>query len=115
MVPWARRHFGRDQWTLQQDSAPTHRVKGTQEWCKAHFPEFTSAEWPPYLFHQLQYLVNFVIQGLCEAPQKFGYSEAVVAAGVGPIVGERVAAPALNFRKRLTLRIEAEGGQFEAN
>ena len=49
VVPWARRHFGRQQWTLQQDSAPAHRAKATQEWCQTNFPDFnTSAEWPPY-------------------------------------------------------------------
>ena len=36
-------------------------------------------------------------QGLCSAPQKFGGSEAVVAAKVGPSVGGRVAAHGLEF------------------
>ena len=47
-VPWARSHFGPQQWTLQQDSASAHRAKATQEWCEAHFPDFTSGEWRPY-------------------------------------------------------------------
>ena len=38
----------------------------------------------------LQHLVNFGGQGLCEARQKFGGSEVVVAAGVRHIVGGRV-------------------------
>ena len=44
VFPWAQQ-----QWTLQQNSALTHRAKETQGWCKAHFPDFiTSVEWPPY-------------------------------------------------------------------
>ena len=49
VAPWARRHFGRQQWTLQQDSVPAHRAKVTQERCKAHFIDFiTSTEYSPY-------------------------------------------------------------------
>ncbi|CAD6199298.1 unnamed protein product [Caenorhabditis auriculariae] len=33
--------------SVMQDGAPAHRAKGTQEWCRANFPEFISAaDWP---------------------------------------------------------------------
>jgi len=31
---WARKHFGRRPWTFQQDSAPSHSARATQEWLK---------------------------------------------------------------------------------
>ena len=48
------------------------------------------------------------VKACSQAPQKFGGSEAVVAAVVGPIGGRSVAAHRLDF-------LEAEGGQFESN
>jgi inhibitor of nuclear factor kappa-B kinase subunit alpha len=47
--PWAMEHFGNQPWTFQQDSAPAHRAKSVQEWCRTQLPDFiTSTEWPPY-------------------------------------------------------------------
>ena len=37
-----------DPWIFQQDSAPSHKAKATQEWCRTHFPDFiTTDEWSP--------------------------------------------------------------------
>ena len=47
--------------------------------------------------------------------KKIRLSKAVVAAGWDRLSAEELRRTALNFRKRLTLCIEAEGGQFEAN
>ncbi|CAD6199278.1 unnamed protein product [Caenorhabditis auriculariae] len=47
VLPWANSHYGNRPWTFQQDGAPAHRAKGTQEWYRANFPEFISAaDWP---------------------------------------------------------------------
>jgi hypothetical protein len=49
VLPWAQQHFGNQQWTFQQDSALVRKVKTTQKWCRAHFPDFiSSTEWPLY-------------------------------------------------------------------
>jgi inhibitor of nuclear factor kappa-B kinase subunit alpha len=66
--PWAKEHFGERKWTFQQDSAPAHKTKSTQTWCKENFPDFmNSIQWPPYsldlptgLFH----LVNLRDEGV---------------------------------------------------
>ena len=46
--PFAQQHFNGRPWIYQQDSAPSHRSKRTQDWCRLHFPDFlSSSEWPP--------------------------------------------------------------------
>ena len=44
MKPWAQSHFTNDQWIFQQDSAPAHKAKAIQKWCKSNFPEVISSE-----------------------------------------------------------------------
>lgn len=39
--------FANKPWTFQQDSAPAHKAKTTQEWLKNHVPDFISTDdWP---------------------------------------------------------------------
>jgi len=39
--------FSGQKWVFQQDSAPAHKVKTTQEWLRRHIPTFISTEnWP---------------------------------------------------------------------
>ena len=45
--PWARKHFGGQSWTFQQDWAPAHGAKSTLELCKELFPDFWDKDvWP---------------------------------------------------------------------
>lgn len=49
-----------------QDSALTHNVKTTQEWCKALFSSLiTSTDWPPYS-PDLS-LIDFRVESILEA------------------------------------------------
>ena len=42
------RMFGDHKWTFQQDSAPAHKAKIVQTWCKTEIPDFIATEdWPP--------------------------------------------------------------------
>jgi inhibitor of nuclear factor kappa-B kinase subunit alpha len=39
--------FSGQKWVFQQDSAPAHKTKMTQEWLRTNIPAFMSAEdWP---------------------------------------------------------------------
>lgn len=47
LKPWARKHFGRKRWTFQQDSAPSHKARVSQDWLKNNVPSFiSSSQWP---------------------------------------------------------------------
>ena len=47
LLPWAKEHLKKCPWMFQQDSAPSHGVKKTQEWLSANILNFISnEEWP---------------------------------------------------------------------
>lgn len=48
LLPWTQKVFGNRHWVFQQDSAPAHKAKTTQQWLENNVPEFIrSSEWPP--------------------------------------------------------------------
>lgn len=47
LKPWAQKEFGSEPWSFQQDSAPSHRANGTQEWLEKNVPHFINRDlWP---------------------------------------------------------------------
>uniref|UniRef100_A0A7I4YMI3 HTH_7 domain-containing protein n=1 Tax=Haemonchus contortus TaxID=6289 RepID=A0A7I4YMI3_HAECO len=47
VLPWAKDHFKDTVWTLQQDGAPAHKGRRTQDWCRENVPDFIAAsDWP---------------------------------------------------------------------
>ncbi|EFO83229.1 hypothetical protein CRE_03542 [Caenorhabditis remanei] len=48
LLPWAQKHFNGRRWVFQQDGAPAHTAKLSQQWCETHLPAFIPKdEWPP--------------------------------------------------------------------
>ena len=42
-----KKHFGNENFTFQQDGAPSHMSRKIQAWCRANFPNFWSKKmWP---------------------------------------------------------------------
>jgi len=118
VLPWAQQHFGNARWTFQQDSAPAHKAKRTQEWCRAHFPDFiSSAEWPPYSpdLNPMDYSIWSILESrACAKPHKSLESlKRSLRREWDRLSPEEVRAAAENFCKRLVLCRDAQGGHFE--
>ena len=46
LLPWTRERFKKRPWSFQQDSAPSHGAKKTQEWLSENVEHFiTKEEW----------------------------------------------------------------------
>ena len=67
-------HFGNHKWSFQQDWAPAHKVKMTQEWWKRNFANYiTSEEWLPYSpdLNSMDFSIWSILQASeCSEPHK---------------------------------------------
>ncbi|UYV62185.1 hypothetical protein LAZ67_1008139 [Cordylochernes scorpioides] len=122
VLPWAQQHFGDVDWTFQQDSAPAHKAKLIEDWCRAHFPDFiTSAEWPPYSsdLNTMDYSVLSILQArTCATCYK---SLKSLKRSLhrewdrlsSSILSIQLSSIAENFKSRLDLCIAAKASHFE--
>ncbi|CAI2355841.1 unnamed protein product [Caenorhabditis sp. 36 PRJEB53466] len=118
VLPWSQSHFGNRHWIFQQDGAPAHRAKATQQWCKAHFPGLiASDEWPasspdlnPMDFAVWGYLTqlvstkNYSSLGSLKVSLKKAWDDLDV---------NYLRAVVDSYPKRLKAVIKAKGGRFE--
>ncbi|VDL75527.1 unnamed protein product [Nippostrongylus brasiliensis] len=74
LVPWIQSHFGDRPYVFQQDSAPAHKAKSVQKWCKDNLHDFVSAEeWPPYSpdLNPMDYSIWSVLEAkACATPHR---------------------------------------------
>jgi inhibitor of nuclear factor kappa-B kinase subunit alpha len=120
LLPWAQEHFGEEDWTFQQDSAPAHRARQTQDWIRLNFPNFiTSQKWPPYSpdLNPMDYSIWSILESkACAKPhQSIGALKRSLKKAWDELTLDTVAKVVDNFPKRLKLCIDAEGGHFEQN
>jgi DDE superfamily endonuclease len=118
--PWARGHFGNRPWIFQQDSAPAHKARQVQSWCRAHFSGFINAqEWPTYSpdLNPMDYSVWSILEArACAKPHKsLETLRHSLEEEWDRMSLEEVRAIVNNFPKRLRACIEANGGHFEMN
>lgn len=118
LLPWAHKQFGSERWTFQQDSAPSHKAKGTQEFLKKNVPNFISWEqWPscsPDL-NPLDYCVWGVLQAKACAIKHISL-EALknsLRREWKRLSKSCIRTSCQSFRKRLELVVKAKGGYIE--
>ena len=116
--PWARAHFGTRAWVFQQDSAPAHKAREVQDWCRTHVPGFiTSQEWPPYSpdLNPMDYSIWSILEArACAKHHKSLESlKCSLLKEWGKISPKELRAITDNFFERLNLCIKAKGGHFE--
>ncbi len=116
--PWmdgvaAGRHY-----VFQQDGAPAHNSKKSQDWCAANLPEFWSKEvWPPSSpdCNPLDYFV----WGVCERDVNRGphNTRASLMAKITEVMGslprDTVGKACRRFRHRIEAVVEANGDFIE--
>ena len=119
----------KNEWTFQQDGAPSHRAVETQEWIEQNFPDFikvdshwganpaVKGDWPPNSpdLNVMDYFVWPYLQSkACSKPHKS--IEALKASLVkewDEVPQEMIQKAIDNFPKRLKKCIDANGGHFD--
>lgn len=118
VLPWANSYFGQTNWTYQQDSAPAHKAKVVQAWCKANFPDvISSAEWPPSSpdLNPLDYSVWGIMKTKVGTVRYANLNELrrAIEKAWAELDADVIHAAVKSFPKRLKACIKAKGGIFE--
>ena len=117
-----------DNWTFQQDGAPSHRAVETQKWIEEHFPNFIKVDshwgdnaaikgdWPPNSpdLNVMDYFVWPYLQSkACSKPHNsIAGLKASLVKEWDAIPQEMIQNAIDNFPKRLRLCIGANGSHF---
>jgi inhibitor of nuclear factor kappa-B kinase subunit alpha len=114
----AQRVFGQGQWTFQQDSAPAHKAKVVQDWCRAQIPDFISSSESSPSSPDLNPL-DFSIWGILEARVNAVQHRSVdslkqhLLAEWRKLSMNTVRTSIASWRRRLRAVVKERGGRFE--
>jgi len=116
--PWAECHFDGQPFTFQQDSAPSHKARETQEWLRTHVPHFISAaEWPPCSpdLNPLDFSIWGILESKVSAtkPTSVEQLKNTLRHEWDRIPVETLRAACEAFEERLKKIIKARGGHIE--
>lgn len=118
MKPEADRLYPNGDWIFQQDSAPAHKAKVTQEWLRTNCPSFISAqEWPassPDL-NPMDYFVWGKLQAIVNAKQHHSLAalKRALVREWEKMPMDQVRAAISSWRDRLQAVIDHGGDRFE--
>lgn len=123
--PWTQRHFGQEDWTFQQDGAPSHKAKETQQWIAKNFPDWITVdispqrpgEWPansPDL-NPMDYSIWSILESkACTKPHaSIEALKTDLIKAWKEITMETINKAIDDFPKRLRACINVAGGHFE--
>lgn len=118
LKPWAHNHFKERPYTFQQDSAPSHKARETQEWLKNNVPNFiSSAQWPPFSpdANPLDYSIWGILQDMVgkKKYQSLDLLKKAILREWKRIPGAHIRAACNSFFERLTAIIRAKGQHIE--
>jgi hypothetical protein len=116
--PWMDGVANGRHYVFQQDGAPAHNAKVTQDWCQANLPEFWSKEvWPPSSpdCNPLDYYVWSVCErDVNKVPHNTAASlMAKITEVMANLPRDTLAKACRRFRQRIEAVVEAGGDFFE--
>lgn len=118
LLPWARKQFGRNHWTFQQDSAPSHKARETQRFLQEKVPSFISSQqWPPYSpdLNPMDFSIWSILQAkvLTKKYETVDALKIALRREWGKIPSDHIRAACEAFSDRLDAIIRANGGYIE--
>lgn len=118
LMPWADAHFGKKQWTFQQDSAPSHKAKTTIAWLKEKVPRFISpSEWPSYSpdINPMDFAIWSILESKCCSTRQVSVEtlKRRLHKEWMKIPQNQIRDSCISFRHRLERVIKARGGYIE--
>lgn len=120
LKPEASQLYPKCDWIFQQDSAPAHKAKINQEWCRDNCPDFIAAnEWPPSSpdCNPLDYCIWGTLEPIVNAKQHRSLEEmkCCLIREWDKLPMATVRAAIACWRDRLQSVVDAGGGRFESN
>ena len=116
--PWLDAQYPEGNYVFQQDSAPSHKSKKTQAWCKDNLADFWSwTIWPPSSpdLNPMDFATWGAVESkACSSPHpSVDAMKASVELEWTNMSVDFVKSSCSKFRPRLEALLEAEGGHFE--